>query len=100
VIWFDRDSARDLTAMLELRIRFGRRPRGLPVRVRVDRGRLRVRPGKDPDADVTAAVDVRDLIRLALGKARWPELISSGRLELAGDPFVALRFPAVFRLRA
>ena len=28
----------------------------------------------------------------------WPELISSGRFELSGDPFLALRFASLFRL--
>jgi hypothetical protein len=27
----------------------------------------------------------------------WPELISSGRFELSGDPFLALRFASLFR---
>ena len=39
-----------------------------------------------------------DLIRLAGGAASWPELFSSGRFELSGDPFLALRFAALFRL--
>jgi len=30
----------------------------------------------------------------------WPELISSLRFELSGDPFLALRFASLFRLPA
>jgi|GEM_PF-6475491 len=100
MIWFDRSSARDLSATLELRVRLGRRRRGLPFALRIDRGRLRVRPGAATEPSVTVAADVRDLIRLGFGTARWPELLSSGRLEFSGDPFVALRFPSLFRLRA
>jgi hypothetical protein len=39
-----------------------------------------------------------DLILLASGAAGWPELLSSGRFELSGDPFLALRFAALFKL--
>jgi hypothetical protein len=34
------------------------------------------------------------------GAATFPQLLASGRLELAGNPFVALRFPGLFRLPA
>jgi hypothetical protein len=40
------------------------------------------------------------MIRLVSGAIGWPELLSSGRLELTGDPFLALRFPTLFRLPA
>jgi hypothetical protein len=39
-----------------------------------------------------------DLILLASGAVGWPELLSSGRFELTGDPFLALRFASLFRL--
>jgi hypothetical protein len=35
---------------------------------------------------------------MVAGAISFPELLASGRLELAGDPFVALRFPGLFRL--
>ena len=40
------------------------------------------------------------MIRLVSGSAGWPELVSGGRLELSGDPFLAIRFPSLFRLPA
>jgi hypothetical protein len=40
------------------------------------------------------------MIRLASGAVGWPALLSSGRLEFSGDPFLALRFPTLFRLPA
>ncbi len=45
-----------------------------------------------------AVVGSDDLILLASGAASWPELLSSGRFELSGDPFLALRFAALFQL--
>ena len=54
--------------------------------------------GSDPAAAARALVGADDLIRLAGGAATWPELISSGRFELSGDPFLALRFASLFRL--
>jgi hypothetical protein len=45
-------------------------------------------------------VHASDLVRLAVGRAGWPALLASGRLVLSGDPFLALRLPTLFRLRA
>jgi hypothetical protein len=98
MIWFDRKKALGLTATLEVRIRTGQRRKGMPFTVRVSDGRMRIRPGAPQQPVVTASLDLRDLIRLGIGAAGWPELLSSGRLQLSGDPFVALRFPALFRL--
>jgi hypothetical protein len=28
----------------------------------------------------------------------WPRLLASGRFQLTGDPFLALRFASLFRL--
>jgi hypothetical protein len=100
VIWFDRGRARDLTATLELRVRLrrGRKPVAFALRIR--EGRLRIRPGAPADASASATVHAGDLVRLAIGTTGWPALLSSGRLELSGDPFLALRFPTLFRLPA
>jgi hypothetical protein len=57
-----------------------------------------VRPGPEPGAGARALVGADDLIALVRGTVTWPELISSGRFELSGDPFLALRFAALFRL--
>ena len=63
-------------------------------------GRCEVRPGGAAAAAARATVSLADMVRMGLGLAGWPELLSSGRLELAGDPFVALRLPVLFRLPA
>ena len=40
----------------------------------------------------------RRLAELAGGAVTWPQLLSSGRFQLTGDPFLALRFASLFRL--
>jgi hypothetical protein len=71
-------------------------PRRFELRVADGRCEVTAGPARAPGATATLGAD--DLIRLASGAAGWPELLSSGRLELSGDPFLALRFPALFRL--
>jgi SCP-2 sterol transfer family len=100
MIWFDRQSARGLTATLELRVRVLRRRSGTPLTLQIDDGRLRIRPGAPESAGASATVALTDLLRLGVGAVAWPQLLSSGRLELSGDPFLALRFPSLFRLPA
>ena len=55
-------------------------------------------PARGPGAAVELGAG--DMIRMASGAVGWPELLSSRRLELSGDPFLALRFPNLFRLPA
>jgi SCP-2 sterol transfer family len=100
VIWFDRSSARGLTAVLELRVRVLPGRRGTPVSLLIDDGRLRIRLGAPASPGATATVGLGDLLRLGVGAAEWPQLMAAGRLQLSGDPFLALRFPSLFRLRA
>lgn len=61
-------------------------------------GAVAVRPGPCPAAAARAQLGSADLMRLAGGAVGWPELLSSGRFELTGDPFLALRFAGLFRL--
>jgi hypothetical protein len=100
VIWFHRTAAEGLTATLELRVRVRPTWRALPFRLRIEDGRMRMRPGAVPDAQARATVFAGDLVRLAVGRTGWPKLLASGRLELTGDPFLALRLPLLFGLRA
>jgi hypothetical protein len=97
---FDPEAARDLEATFELCVRNpgGREPARFAVRI--ERGRCDIRPGPAPDAGASATVGADDLIRMVSGAAGWPELLAAGRLELAGDPFLALRFPGLFKLPA
>jgi hypothetical protein len=96
---FDPDQARDLDATLELRVR---KPGGgsTPLSLRIAHGELEVSPGPAPDAGAGAELGADDLVRLVAGAVGWPALVSAGRMSLTGDPFLALRFPALFRLPA
>jgi hypothetical protein len=97
MIWFDRQAARELSTTFELRVRLRRE---VPLTVRVAGGRLRIRPGAPSQAGAIVTIGSGDLLRLVLGMASWPQLLAAGRLELAGDPFLALRFPGLFKLPA
>lgn len=95
---FDPGASGELEGVFELRV--GDPGGGEPARFRlaVSRGRCQVTPGPAPDAQANAMVRADDMIRLVSGAVGWPELLAAGRLELAGDPFLALRFPGLFRL--
>jgi SCP-2 sterol transfer family len=97
---FDPARAEGLNATLGLRLRILGGRRILPLTLRVRDGRCEVTPGSSPDAGAQVAIGLLDMIRVGLGVVPWPGLLSSGRLELTGDPFLALRFPTLFRLRA
>lgn len=92
---FDRSQATGLDATVELRI-LHRRP--IRVAITIAEGTCKARPGPAPDAGARATISLADLIRLELGDVGWPQLLSRGRFEFAGDPFLALRLPALFRL--
>ena len=97
---FDPSMARNLEATFELRVRGP--GDGGPERfaLRIADGRCALTPGGADDPGATATIGADDMIRLVSGGAGWPELLSSGRLELSGDPFLALRFPMLFHLPA
>jgi hypothetical protein len=94
---FNADAAGDLDAVFELEIT-GRRPTYLGLAVK-DR-RLQVRRGRAPEAGAGVSIAAEDMVRLVSGDTGWPELLSSRRLSLSGDPFLALRFPQLFGLPA
>lgn len=95
---FDASAATDLDATLELAIRdpYGRATACYALTIAASR--CSVRPGAPPAPGARATIGSGDLIRLASGSVSWPELLSSGRFELTGDPFLALRFASLFRL--
>ena len=95
---FDPGAATGLTATFELAIRD---PRGHDPRrfgLAIDDRSCSVRRGRVERPGARAIVGSDDLILLASGAASWPELLSSGRFELSGDPFLALRFASLFKL--
>lgn len=95
---FDAANAGDLEAVFELRVRDpgGRAPARFALAIA--RGTCTVRPGAARSPGAVAEVGADDIVRLASGGVGWPELLSDGRLTLAGDPFLALRFPGLFQL--
>ncbi len=100
---FDPGAAGDLQALFELRVRDP--GGGAPERfwLSVAAGRCEVSSlaaGSSGAVGASVTVGAGDLIRLVTGAAGWPALLSAGRLELDGDPFLALRFPTLFRLPA
>jgi hypothetical protein len=93
---FDAAAARDLEATLQLTIRHETHP--ATYTLAIAGARCSVRPGVPERATARAALGAGDLILLAGGAVTWPQLLSSGRFELTGDPFLALRFASLFRL--
>jgi hypothetical protein len=87
---FDPAAAGDLDATLELRLGTAR------FAVRVAGGRCTVERRPAPEAGAYVAISPGDLVRLVTGTVPWPVLLASRRLELGGDPFLALRFPGLF----
>jgi hypothetical protein len=95
---FDPGAAEDLTATLKLTIRD---PHGRPdarYEVTVADGACSVARGDPERPGAAASISSDDLLLLAGGVVGWPELLSSGRFELTGDPFLALRFASLFQL--
>jgi hypothetical protein len=97
-LMFDPESATGLEATFELRVRdpHGGEPHRLALVI--SGGTCTVVPGPAVSPGAIATVGADDLILMASGGAGWPTLISTGRLELSGDPFLGLRFPKLFGL--
>jgi hypothetical protein len=95
---FDPRSADGLEAVLELAIRDPRGQAAERFELAIAGACCSVRPGAPAQPGARATIASDDLILLATGAASWPELLSSGRFELSGDPFLALRFASLFKL--
>jgi len=93
---FDAAAAADLDATLELAVRHDSRPASYALAITASH--CAVRAGAPAEAGARAAIGADDLILLAGGAVTWPQLLSSGRFQLTGDPFLALRFASLFRL--
>jgi hypothetical protein len=103
---FDPSRAEGLDASFELRIRDPAGGDPDVSSVIVSEGTCRIVPRRTrptqrhpaPRVIVTAGAD--DLVRMASGDIGWPQLVSAGRMELWGDPYLALRFPLLFGMPA
>lgn len=91
---FDAEAARDLEATFELVISDAH------YAVQVSGGRCQVKRRPAPEATAGVRISGRDLVRLVSGVTPWTTLLAQGRLELTGDPFLALRFPQLFGVSA
>jgi ubiquinone biosynthesis protein UbiJ len=87
---FDPQAAGELSATFEFVVS------GARYAVRVGDGRCEVQRRAAPEAGARVMISAGDLIRLLSGATGWTVLLAQGRLELAGDPFLALRFPQLF----
>jgi len=94
---FNPAAAGELDAVFALEIA-SRRPAYLGLTVRD--GALTVTRGRPSNPGTTVSIAAGDMVLLVTGDAGWPDLLSRGRLQLAGDPFLALRFPRLFGLPA
>lgn len=97
---FVAERAGELDAVIELRVRD---PAGGPAAafaLRIANGGCTITRGAAPDAGASAELGGDDAIRLVAGAVGWPDLLARKRLELSGDPFLALRFPQLFNLPA
>jgi hypothetical protein len=97
---FDSSAAGDLDATFELRLRDPRGGEPDRFELKISGGSCELRPGAATNPAVTVTVGADDAVLLASGAVGWPELLSNGRLVLGGDPFLAIRFPKLFRLPA
>lgn len=95
---FAPEQARDLAAVLELRVLPVRGRPPVRLSLQIADGRCRVGAGGAPGSAAGATVGLEDMLAMVAGRVGWPELLSDGRLELSGDPFLALRFPLLFKL--
>jgi hypothetical protein len=97
---FDPVVARDLQAVLELRLLDPAGAAATPFTLQIASGTCTVTRGAATLAGASVELGADDMIRLVTGGVGWPELLGSRRLTLSGDPFLALRFPQLFRLPA
>lgn len=96
--WFDSSAARDLEATFELRVGNSSAAELQCFAVTISDQRCTVSAGPAQRPGATVTIGAEDVVRVASGAVGWPELLSTGKLVLSGDPFQALRFPALFRL--
>jgi hypothetical protein len=97
---FDPTAAGKLKATFELRVRDPAGGEPARFELQIADGKCAVRPGPATNPGACATFGADDLILMISGGIGWPQLLSNGRLELSGDPFLALRFPNLFRLPA
>ena len=62
----------------------------------IEDGAALVIVGESREADLILTMDGVDLLLLATGNASGPALFVKGRVEMEGDPWLAMRLPRIF----
>jgi putative sterol carrier protein len=65
----------------------------------IEEGAACVLRGEPRDADLGLMMDGGTFLLLATGKASGPVMFASGKVELYGDPWLAMRLPRFFAVR-
>lgn len=96
---FKPESATKLDKVYELRIRASAGGPETHFALTVRNGTLDVVQRDAPDAHAWLSVSLADMIRLTASDSdlKWT-MLAAKRLDMGGDPFVALRFPGLFGL--
>ena len=95
---FDPAAAAGVDTVIEWKIRGVAGEPDDRVQVVVRDATCRIRRGGHDTPGVTFSIGAVDLLRLATGATPWQRMLADGSLQIAGDPFVALRLPKLFRL--
>ena len=97
---FDPAAAAGVDTVIEWKIRGTADAPEDRYQVIVRNGTCRIRRGGTDKPAVTFTIGAANLLRLATGAAQWQRMLADGSLQIAGDPFAALRLPKLFRLAA
>ncbi|MBO0768599.1 MAG: SCP2 sterol-binding domain-containing protein [Solirubrobacterales bacterium] len=95
---FDAQAAGDLNAVVELRVSASEGGPEARFRLEIADGELHVTRTSAPEAQAWLSASLGDMIRIVSGNEGLWELLSQKRLDFGGEPFTALRMPAVLRL--
>ena len=63
----------------------------------VDAGSARVERGEIPDAQTTVTMDAADFVAMSSGELDGTDAFMSGKLKVAGDPFLGMRLAEIMK---
>jgi len=92
---FVAEHADGVNAVIELRVNESRGGPEVRFRLQISDNELQVSRGTAPEARAWLSGGLNDFVLIASGAIPWTELLASGRLQLGGDPFTALRVPVL-----
>jgi predicted lipid carrier protein YhbT len=88
-----RAHAEGVTAIVELRVLASRGGEEVRFALEIADSTLTVTRRNAPEAQAWLSGTLGDMVLITSGAKSWTELLATGRLELGGDPFTALRVP-------